>query len=309
VIDADTRTLLVKLAADNGFDVIRDDVGDWLHVESTKAPLKLWLQLLSNKMWLAALSMENVADALEPDVAGIALTSPLPPGAAVVRWTTTRQGLHALVRRAFQLSRTLPDTPLKEFLAAVADIEAPQQTEVIAEVRKRRGQNIFRKRLIEFWQGRCAVTGFAVVPLLVASHIKPWAEATDAERLDVHNGLLLAPHIDAVFDAHYLTFTDDGEPVLSPLLTPADCTALHLASLPKIVGLKPGCMTVKTNTLRCSSGSVRIVRPKHPLVPSTTASGVSAGKKGSAPQASRIRRCRDAPRHGSAVRFVTAAKK
>jgi len=191
-------------------------------------------------MWLAALSMPNVAAALEPDVAGWALEAPLPPGAAAVRGTGTRQALHALVRRAFQLARTLPDTPLKEFLAAVKDLEAPSTTEVIAEVRKRRGQDIFRRRLIEFWQGRCAVTGFAVVPLLVASHIKPWAEASDAERLDVHNGLLLAPHIDALFDAHYLTFTDDGEAVVSPLLNAADRAAMGVVSLPTVVGLKPG---------------------------------------------------------------------
>jgi putative restriction endonuclease len=240
-LDADIRTLLVKLAADNGFDVVVGDDGTWLHVESTQAPLKLWLQAQGqeNKMWLAALSMQNVADALEPNVAGISFAAPLPEGAAAVRGTGTRQGLHALVRRAFQLSRTLPDTPLKEFLAAVKDLQPPSTTEVLAEVRKRRGQSIFRKRLIEFWQGRCAVTGCSVESLLVASHIKPWATATDTERLDVHNGLLLAPHIDAVFDAHYLSFTDDGEALLSPLLTAANRQALQLNGLSKIAGLKP----------------------------------------------------------------------
>jgi len=46
------------------------------------------------------------------------------------------------------------------------------------------------------------VTGLAMSKLLRASHIKPWAAcAADAERLDVYNGLLLAPHLDALFDA------------------------------------------------------------------------------------------------------------
>ena len=50
------------------------------------------------------------------------------------------------------------------------------------------------------------MTGLDVPELLRASHIKPWADCgTDAERLDVFNGLLLAPHLDAAFDAGFIT--------------------------------------------------------------------------------------------------------
>ena len=44
-----------------------------------------------------------------------------------------------------------------------------------------------------YWGGCCPLTGITTDPaLLRASHIVPWAEcATDAEQLDVHNGLLL----------------------------------------------------------------------------------------------------------------------
>lgn len=59
---------------------------------------------------------------------------------------------------------------------------------------QRVGQDIFRQGLMECWESRCAITGLAIPELLRASHIKPWADcATDAERLDVYNGLLLAP--------------------------------------------------------------------------------------------------------------------
>ena len=45
-----------------------------------------------------------------------------------------------------------------------------------------------------------------------ASHIKPWADCgTDAERLDIFNGLLLAPHLDAGF----ITVAEDGTLLLS----------------------------------------------------------------------------------------------
>ncbi|HHQ4786468.1 HNH endonuclease [Aeromonas hydrophila] len=47
--------------------------------------------------------------------------------------------------------------------------------------------------------------------LLIASHIKPWSESDNAERLDGNNGLLLSPHIDKLFDRGCITFTDAGD--------------------------------------------------------------------------------------------------
>ena len=56
------------------------------------------------------------------------------------------------------------------------------------------------------------MTGLAITALLRASHIKPWADCeTDAERLDVYNGILLAPHLDAAFDRGFITLRDDTE--------------------------------------------------------------------------------------------------
>ena len=78
---------------------------------------------------------------------------------------------------------------------------------------------MFRAGLIDFWEGRCAVTGLAVPELLRASHIKPWADCgIDAERLDVYNGILLAPHLDAAFDQGFITVQDDGAIVVSDAL-------------------------------------------------------------------------------------------
>jgi putative restriction endonuclease len=60
---------------------------------------------------------------------------------------------------------------------------------------------------MEYWGGRCPITGLEQPELLRASHIKPWADcATDAERLDVFNGLLLGAHIDAAFDSALISF-------------------------------------------------------------------------------------------------------
>ena len=46
--------------------------------------------------------------------------------------------------------------------------------------------------------------------LLVASHIKPWRDATNDERLDGNNGFLMSPHVDKLFDRGWISFADDG---------------------------------------------------------------------------------------------------
>lgn len=88
---------------------------------------------------------------------------------------------------------------------------------------------MFREALLSYWGGRCAVTGVAEPRLLRASHIKPWAKCeTDADRLDVYNGLLLAAHLDAAFDAGLISFSDKGTILFSSQFTQADRNALGI---------------------------------------------------------------------------------
>jgi HNH endonuclease len=52
-----------------------------------------------------------------------------------------------------------------------------------------------------YWKNTCPITGITDSALLRASHIIPWARCeSDAERMDVHNGLLLSSLWDAAFD-------------------------------------------------------------------------------------------------------------
>jgi putative restriction endonuclease len=128
--------------------------------------------------------------------------------------------LGALIRRVWQLSRALPDAPLKRFEDALAHVGEEFRTEVEALVRRRIGQIEFRAGLLDYWQGCCAVTGVAQPELLRASHIKPWAHCgNNAERLDVYNGLLLTADWDAAFDAGLVTFDANGTAVFSPTLS------------------------------------------------------------------------------------------
>ncbi|MBM9515280.1 HNH endonuclease [Desulfogranum marinum] len=97
------------------------------------------------------------------------------------------------------------------------------ETEKEAVIKARRGQGLFRQNL-EAIESRCRVTGITNPNHLIAGHIKPWAKCeNNAERLDGENGLLLAPHIDHLFDKGYISFNDNGDLVISPF---ADLQAL-----------------------------------------------------------------------------------
>jgi hypothetical protein len=113
--------------------------------------------------------------------------------------------------------------------ADVAHVVASQipETEKAQLVLARRGQGLFRAR-VEMIEARCRLTGVADRAHLRASHIKPWRHSTNAERLDGSNGLLLAPHVDHLFDRGFLTFDADGTIVISPKLTAEVVQAWHL---------------------------------------------------------------------------------
>ena len=125
--------------------------------------------------------------------------------------------LHAALDRVYKLGVSLPDAPLARFRAQTAAL--PQTTEAERLVVQRIGQDIFRAALMDYWGGRCPLTGITDPALLRASHIVPWAECDDAQRLDVHNGLLLSALWDAAFDSGLVSFADDGTALASPELS------------------------------------------------------------------------------------------
>jgi hypothetical protein len=86
--------------------------------------------------------------------------------------------------------------------------EVPDITEREQLAKARVGQGRFRAAVMAKW-GRgevCALTGIAISEMLVASHIKPWRDSENHERLDAMNGLLLAAHADRLFDRHLISF-------------------------------------------------------------------------------------------------------
>ncbi|MBI2254747.1 MAG: HNH endonuclease [Proteobacteria bacterium] len=98
----------------------------------------------------------------------------------------------------------------------VAANTALAETERTAIIRARRGQGLFRDRVSKIEQ-RCRITGVDNPVHLVASHCKPWRDASNEERLDGENGLLLTPSIDHLFDRGFISFEDNGRLLVSPV--------------------------------------------------------------------------------------------
>ncbi|MDJ1087923.1 HNH endonuclease [Macrococcoides caseolyticum] len=71
----------------------------------------------------------------------------------------------------------------------------------------RTAQSFFRNNLLKKYH-KCFLCVINFKPLLVASHIKPWAYCKDEEKIDIENGLILCSHHDTLFDKGYLTFVD-----------------------------------------------------------------------------------------------------
>lgn len=83
------------------------------------------------------------------------------------------------------------------------------------------GQGAYRASLISLWN-TCAVTGAPTLEMLKASHIKPWKDSSNDDRLNKFNGFLLSANLDSAFDAGLISFEDTGKIIISSVFTEAD---------------------------------------------------------------------------------------
>ncbi len=206
-----TRQECDKVAFQNGFRRTHGETDGWRRYSSTTAQGSIWLARNAAGGWLLALDHGGVVEELDDTAAAI-------EGPGLARYAfVSLGGLYALMPRVYQLAASLPDAPLAQFQAKVKDL--PTSTEAERLMVQRIGQDVFRSGLLQYWQSRCPLTGITDAPLLRASHIIPWKKCrSDAERLDVHNGLLLSALWDAAFDRGLVSFNDAGLPLLSPAL-------------------------------------------------------------------------------------------
>ena len=110
----------------------------------------------------------------------------------------------------------------------IIDAEIPTTTRQ-SLIKARIGQGLFKERVTRI-ERSCRITYVDNPAHLIGSHIKPWRESTNEERLAGSNGLLLTPTADHLFDRGFISFEDSGEVMVSPV---ADVTSL------KRMGLDP----------------------------------------------------------------------
>ena len=202
-----------KAAFQNGFRRRLGESEGWAGFGSTTAPGTIHLAAAGAQgPWFLALDHAGVIEELVMPTVDM-------PGPGLARYAFASLGeLYAVLPRIYQLAASLPDAPLRTFETKVRDL--PKTTEAERLLVQRIGQDVFRAGLLAYWQGRCPLTGITDTALLRASHIVPWKDcASDAERLDVHNGLLLSALWDAAFDRGLVTFDDEGRPQFSPCLS------------------------------------------------------------------------------------------
>ena len=226
------RALIEKAGHDNGFEyVLPGEIQQVQQVALASAQHPARVSVAAVGQAFEA-RIHSGSSTLAQELARTFVTSPadattfvLPSEALLAHW----------LRRTAALSQALPNQAVATFeqqvQAELSQLAPPvaQSTEVLRMVRQRLGQQAYRQAMLDYWGGACAVTGLALAPVLRASHAKPWAVCnSDAERLDVFNGLLLAAHLDALFDQFLLSFDEHGRVLISPQLDGAACEVLGL---------------------------------------------------------------------------------
>lgn len=124
--------------------------------------------------------------------------------------------------------------PLVSEIAEILDFpfeSGLSPTEALAIVKVRLKQAEFKANLFAIWGG-CSIEGLDIAKnYLIASHIKPWAQSSDEEKISGYNGLLLPTNYDYLFDRHLISFSPKGEIMLH---TTADMMRLY-----EVLGITP----------------------------------------------------------------------
>jgi putative restriction endonuclease len=127
-----------------------------------------------------------------------------------------------------EVSRIERDTPAQEWdieeweRRVEVDISADtaiRETQRTALVQARRGQGLFRDNVRSI-ERACRITKVERMEHLIASHVRPWRDSNNDERLDGENGLLLTPTVDHLFDKGFISFEDSGKLIVSPVADP-----------------------------------------------------------------------------------------
>ena len=128
-------------------------------------------------------------------------------GDGFIAYDTNRleEGIREVLSRDFTQERN-PFCDLIEYTEKDLEeslLSNPDQSEDIYNKVKSRGiaQKLFRDIIMKAYNGRCAITGIQIKESLEACHIIPWAVATDSQKVNVRNGILLNSLHHKLFDS------------------------------------------------------------------------------------------------------------
>jgi putative restriction endonuclease len=226
-MDALQRTLIEKAGHDFGFEYTVTETPVALTLGSARHPLHAEVMFYQNDYRVQFVNAKPL------------LISELSRDFSISDQKITCSNIEKLsvvFRRAAALAHSLPNQVEHDFESALeAELKKlPNEiknTEIERMVRQRVGQDTYRKAMLDYWGGACAVTGVAIPEVLRASHALPWAEcASDSERLDVFNGLLLTANLDLLFDRFLISFDPKGVVMISDLISPQDRDILGLST-------------------------------------------------------------------------------
>lgn len=100
--------------------------------------------------------------------------------------------------------------------------EAPRETAKVLLGTARVGQQQFARKVLTNAGFRCVFCGLSpqaaklpVARMLIASHVKPWRQSSNQERLDPQNGLAACPTHDAGFEGFLFSVNETGQVVRS----------------------------------------------------------------------------------------------
>lgn len=118
-----------------------------------------------------------------------------------------------------------------------SDTHIPE-TEKVRLTNARIGQGLFKERVMRI-EKACRITKVSNPEHLIGSHIRPWRESDNNQRLDGENGLLLTPTVDHLFDRGFISFENNGNLIISPV---ADKISLDKMGIPDM-GFNVGTFT------------------------------------------------------------------
>jgi putative restriction endonuclease len=176
-----------------------------------------WAPLQLTGGGLQHIYLTSISEKLAQVILGLA-------GAAAQAFTG--QALHdaetPLIERELTGQQEWEDVEQNRILAA----EVPETTRQ-SLIRARIGQGIFKERVARI-EHACRITLVTNPTHLIGSHIKPWRESTNEERLHGGNGLLLTPTVDHLFDRGFISFEDSGDVMISPVADPISLKRMGL---------------------------------------------------------------------------------